>query len=75
MPIYLFECPGCGAAIEEIRSLPHRDDPLKCECGAKMIRIKACPTHPGKPGHYASLIMPDGSKVRSKNAKRRDGWR
>lgn len=72
MPIYPFECPSCGAAVEEIRPLRDRDRLCRCECGAKMRRTPPTKTKAGLPGHYTSLIMADGSRVRAAGAKRRD---
>ncbi len=39
MPLYDFECPDCGAASEEVRSIADRNDPLTCSCGGSMCRV------------------------------------
>ena len=38
MPVYCFVCPKCQASAEHIRTMEHRNDPLRCPCGTLMKR-------------------------------------
>ena len=39
MPIYEYQCSGCGAQFEAIRTVSRADDPIECKlCGAAANR-------------------------------------
>jgi len=36
MPIYVYECQGCGERVEALRRIERQDEPLECpECGGE----------------------------------------
>jgi putative FmdB family regulatory protein len=43
VPIYQYQCEGCGSHWEEIRKLAQRDEPFACKhCDSQCVRIQ-CP--------------------------------
>ncbi len=64
MPIYEFECEGCGARFEELVAVA--DAPVACpECGSERARRLISNVSP--PGR-----QPRGARVRSNESQRRE---
>lgn len=44
MPIYEYECPGCGARFEKLRKMPERNQSLRCtNCGSNAAHVFSSP--------------------------------
>ena len=41
MPLYSYECVACKVTTDEFRSVAHRNDCPKCECGGETVKIIA----------------------------------
>lgn len=40
MPLYEYNCPSCGQAVEEVKTVSERNDnPVCCNCGEQTRRI------------------------------------
>ncbi len=61
MPIYEYECGGCGHIFDSIRTLARRDDPSPCpKCdSASKLKLSVFGFRDGQYGH----IFKSGSQV------------
>jgi putative FmdB family regulatory protein len=64
MPVYEFECEGCGVRFEELTASDARD--LACpECGSERTRRLLSPVSP-------AARQPRGASVRSDESRRKE---
>lgn len=62
MPLYEYQCTGCGAILTELRSASQREDPVRCpHCGGEArVMLSTFSTSSGdgagavRPGCYRS---------------------
>lgn len=84
MPIYVYDCQGCGEEITMYSSIDlrdaeycHRDHEPSVECIGALLRRKVQPVTLGKPSFQSGAVMSDGSIVKGhfgKTARKDKGW-
>ena len=70
MPIYQFNCTGCGQSKDELMSYDDRKAGITCECGSQMeYEFSACHFKPSADGAHAGRMNKSGTPVGPLNPK------
>lgn len=76
MPMYTYDCAGCGAEVELIVSIAARDDQWSHPCGGNLIRRKVDTFRIGSPSYVPGAITSKGEFIPGhfgKDARKKGG--
>jgi putative FmdB family regulatory protein len=63
MPVYEYECRGCGCRVDRLVPIDQRDEPVECEdCAGKMRRVCTAANF-GRPKHRTRAILDGGRQL------------